>query len=200
MGLFLLNPVSFDHTCDTQFVFSFDCLQSLVIFLSTDLIQRVLLDLLGRHSSHWLGGTGLWRSVEVPGGQHYNGDGDCGHVLSVLVMYLEGWKMSFIVWVWQHKVILAPTWTLFLSLKGDVLTNVANLQTYGAVVVYVKYPENLLEVLLRTPVGHDIQNNHEFPEVYMTVLQGIQLQNFILYPVFKLYWLDIWEGFNNTFW
>ena len=59
-----------------------------------------------------------------------------------------------------------------LSLKGDVLTNVANLQTYGAVVVYVKYPENLLEVLLRTPVGHDIQNNHEFPEVYMTVLRG----------------------------
>ena len=46
------------------------------------------------------------------------------------------------------------------------------LQTYGAIVVDVKYPENLLEVLLRTPVGHDIQNNHEFPEVNMTVLHG----------------------------
>ena len=48
----------------------------------------------------------------------------------------------------------------------------AYLQTYGAIVVDVKYSENLLEVLLRTPVGHDIQNNHEFPEVNMTVLQG----------------------------
>ena len=46
------------------------------------------------------------------------------------------------------------------------------LQTYRTVIVYVKHPENLLEVLLWTPVGHDIQNNHEFPEVDMTVLGG----------------------------
>ena len=52
------------------------------------------------------------------------------------------------------------------------------LQTYGAIVVDVKYPENLLEVLLRTPVGHDIQNNHEFPEVNMTVLRGRDLMSF----------------------
>ena len=101
--------MTLDHTC-SSFVF--------MIFLSADLIQRVLLDLLGRRSSHWLGGTGLWQSVEVPDGQNNNCDRDCGHVFGgrlVYLMYEVGWKMSFFVWGSQHKV--TPTWSPFYLLK-----------------------------------------------------------------------------------
>ena len=65
----------------------------------------------------------------------------------------------------------------------EVLRNVKYLQTYGTVVVYVKHPEYLLEVLLRTPVGHDIENNHEFPEVNMTILHANQIMSPSTYQV-----------------
>ena len=76
----------------------------------------------------------------------------------------------------QHKVLPRPREVNFSSLLNKYLKNTLKyLQTYGTVIVYVKHPENLLEVLLWTPVGHDIQNNHEFPEVNMTVLGGPKL-------------------------
>ena len=75
---------------------------------------------------------------------------------------------------------------------GNILKNVKNLQTYGTVIVYVEDTENLLEVLFRTSVGHDIQDNHEFPEVDMTVLRAkdhhTQHLNVILNSIFSSYY------------
>ena len=66
----------------------------------------------------------------------------------------------------------APHSPVLSQYFGNILKNVKNLQTYGTVIVYVEDTENLLEVLFRTSVGHDIQDNHEFPEVDMTVLRA----------------------------
>ena len=46
-----------------------------------------------------------------------------------------------------------------------------HLQSYLPVVIDVKHPEYLLEILLRGAVGHDVEHYHELPKVNVSILQ-----------------------------
>ena len=64
-------------------------------------------------------------------------------------------------------------------------------------IVSVVHPEYVLQVGLRRPVGHDVENDHELPEVDVAVAVGVvHPEDVLLKPLGIRPWVGLLQKYN----